>query len=363
MAMSETIYHQLRDFLNQFPRGFLKTNSGVEIKILQRLFDEEEAELTMQLSTLPEELTHIAERLEIKEAELEKRLDTLADKGLIFRVRRRGTSLYRAAPFMIGLYEYSVKRIDKELAALFKEYYEAAYLKDLGNHNIPGFKVIPMEENIETETVLLPYQKLEESVRSARKIAVTDCVCRKEAALLGEACHHPLETCLSFGAAAEYYIDSGLGREINSDEAIRILEETDKSGLIHAGANSVHLSNICNCCPCCCAALKAITKKGSYRQRHFNAVFEAVIDEEECTACEVCLDRCPVGAIEVEDTARVERDKCLGCGLCATTCPAEAIHLAPKEAGQQPFDNVAELGMAILKAKGKEPLKIRQKVE
>lgn len=361
--MPENVYHALREFLHQFPRGFLKTDSGVEIKILKRLFTEEEAELAMKLSTLPEELEKIADRLDMNRADLEKKLDAMADKGLIFRVRRRGTSLYRAAPFMIGLYEYSVKRIDEELAALFKEYYEAAYLKDLGNHNIPGFKVIPMEENIEAETVLLPYQQLEHSVRAARKLAVTDCVCRKEAALLGEGCDHPMETCLSFGAAAEYYIDSGLGREIDADEAIKILKEADESGLIHAGANSVHLSNICNCCPCCCAALKAITKKGSYRQRHFNAVFEAVVNEEECTACGECLDRCPVGAIEVEDNAVVDRDKCLGCGLCATTCPTEAISLIPREDGQQPFNNVAELGAMILTAKGKEPLSIRQKHE
>ncbi|OGP50115.1 MAG: hypothetical protein A2Y79_07320 [Deltaproteobacteria bacterium RBG_13_43_22] len=359
--MSDNDYQVLRDFLHQFPRGFLKTESGVEIKILKKLFTEEEARLTARLSPLPEELEKIADRLDRKADDLGKQLDAMAEKGLVFRFRRQGTPFYRAAPFMIGLYEYSVKKIDKELAALFKEYYEAAYIKELGNHNIPGFKVIPIEKNIDIQKVLLPYQRLEESVRAARKIAVADCVCRKESTLLGEGCDHPLETCLSFGVAAEYYIDSGLGREITADEAIKILEEADKSGLIHAGANSVHLSNICNCCPCCCAALKAITKWGSYRQRHFNAVFEAVVDEEECTSCEICLDRCPVGAIEVGEKARVDRDKCLGCGLCATTCPTEAIHLILREDRQEPFNNVGELGGRVLEVKGKAPLMVKQK--
>jgi Na+-translocating ferredoxin:NAD+ oxidoreductase subunit B len=359
--MSDIDYQALRDFLHQFPRGFLKTESGVEIKILKRLFTEEEARLTVKLSTLPEELERIADRLDLKADDLGRQLDAMAEKGLIFRFRRQGLPFYRAAPFMIGLYEYSVKKIDQELAALFKEYYEAAYVKELGNHDIPGFKVIPMEKTIETEMVLLPYQKLEESVRAARKIAVADCVCRKETVLLGEGCHHPMETCLSFGVAAEHYIDSGLGREITADEAIKILEEADKSGLIHAGANSVHLSNICNCCPCCCAALKAITKWGSYRQRHFNAIFEAVVDEAECTACEACLDRCPVGAIEVADKALVDREKCLGCGLCAGTCPTESIHLLLREDRQEPFSNVGALGGRVLEAKGKTPLMIKQK--
>lgn len=359
--MSDEDYHVLRDFLHQFPRGFLKTASGVEIKILKKLFTEEEARLTVRLSTVPEELTKIADRLELKADDLERRLDAMAEKGLVFHFRRQGTPFYRAAPFMIGLYEYSVKKIDQELAALYKEYYEAAYIKELGNHDIPGFKVIPVEKNIDTQKVLLPYQRLEESVRAARKIALADCVCRKEAALLGEGCNHPMETCLSFGVAAEHYIDSGLGREITADEAIKILEEADKSGLVHAGANSMHLSNICNCCPCCCAALKAITKWGSYRERHFNAVFEAVGDEEECTACEVCLDRCPVEAIEVVEKALVDRNKCLGCGLCATTCPTEAIHLILREDRQEPFNNVGELGGRVLEAKGKAPLIVKQK--
>jgi Na+-translocating ferredoxin:NAD+ oxidoreductase subunit B len=359
--MSDTIYEALRDFLHQFPRGFLKTESGVEIRILKRLFTEEEAELTVKLSTLPEELNKIADRLSLEALDLAKKLDAMAEKGLIFRFSRGGIPYYRAAPFMIGLYEYSVKKIDPELAALFKQYYEAAYVQELGNYNIPGFKVIPMEKNIDIQKTLLPYQRLEESVRAARKIAVADCVCRKESALLGEGCQHPVESCLSFGVAAEYYIDSGLGREITADEAIRILKEADESGLIHAGANSMHLSNICNCCPCCCAGLKAITKMGSYRQRHFNPVFEAVVDTEECTSCEVCLDRCPVKAIEVGDTALVDRDKCLGCGLCATTCPTEAIRLLLREDRQEPFDNVGELGSRILAAKGKAPLTVKQK--
>lgn len=359
--MADDVYESLRDFLHQFPRGFLKTETGVEIKILKRLFTEEEARLTVQLSTLPEELDKIADRLDLKANDLGEKLNAMAQKGLIFRFKRQGQSFYRAAPFMIGLYEYSVKKIDQELAALFKEYYETAYVKELGNHDIPGFKVIPLEQNIDVQKVLLPYQKIEESVRAARKIAVADCVCRKEAALLGEGCHHPVESCLSFGVAAEYYIDSGLGREITADEAVKILREADESGLIHAGANSMHLSNICNCCPCCCAALKAITKFGSYRQRHFNSVFEAVIDAEGCSACEACLDRCPVGAIQVEDTALVDRDKCLGCGLCATTCPTEAIRLLLREDRREPFDNVGELGSRVLAAKGKAPLMVRQK--
>ncbi|GAH76471.1 unnamed protein product, partial [marine sediment metagenome] len=177
-------------------------------------------------------------------------------------------------------------------------------------------------------------------------ISVADCVCRKEARLLGEGCDHPIETCLSFGVAAEYYIENGMGRKITAEEAIQIIKDADESGLVHAGANSKHLSNICNCCPCCCISMKGITQLGQDKHKFMNAVFESIIDEETCIACEKCIERCPVKAITMEDVAIVDRDLCLGCGLCASVCSENAISLKPREDGEEPFSRVLEMGAA-----------------
>jgi electron transport complex protein RnfB len=351
--MTSNSYEKLREFLDQFPIGFRKTQSGVEIKILKRLFTEEEAELTTFLTVRPERARTIARRTRKNLVEIKEMLDSMAKKGLIFRIHRENLTLYNAAPFMIGLYEYSVKKIDKELAQLFKEYYHTAGLEEIGASNIPGFKVIPLEESIQPGTTLYPYQMLEESIKNARVIAVTDCVCRKEAQLLGEGCSHPMETCLSFGIAAEYYIENGMGRKITSKEAIQIIKEADEAGLVHAGANSKHLSNICNCCPCCCVSMKGMTLYGQDKQKFMNAIFESIIEKDLCVACGSCVERCPVKAISLDDVAIVDRDLCLGCGLCSSVCPEKAITLKLREDYVEPFDRVLEMGMAILEGKRK----------
>jgi Pyruvate/2-oxoacid:ferredoxin oxidoreductase delta subunit len=349
--MSDEPYSKLREYLDQFPIGFPQTDSGVEIKILKRLFTSQEAEIAVQLTPLPEQASAISARTGLVEDELADKLEAMAKNGLIFRLRRDSKTMYLAAPFMIGLYEYSVKKIDAELAQLFKQYYDEAYQEEMGKSNVPGFKVIPLQQNVRADVALLPYHKIEEDIRSARIIAVTECVCRKEAALTGHACQHPVENCLSFGVAAEYYIENGMGRRISAQEAIEIVKKADESGLVHAGANAKHLSNICNCCPCCCASLKGLVSGDGVRQKFMNALFEAVIDETQCTACEVCVERCPVNAITVEDTAMVDRDKCLGCGLCASDCAIEAIGICLRDDRQEPFERAFDMGLAMLKAK------------
>ncbi|MFX1326027.1 MAG: 4Fe-4S binding protein, partial [Promethearchaeota archaeon] len=312
------------------------------VKILKRLYSEEDAEiiLKLKLKGVRETADQIAERIGLNKDLIERELESLSKKGLLFRIRRGNKTIYNLAPFMIGLYEYSVLKIDEDLARLYREYFDTKYVYHLAKLNVPGFKVIPIEETIETDTVLLPYQKLKNSIKDARVISVAECICRKETRLNHGNCNkeYPMETCLSFGAAAEYYIENGIGREITAEEAIKIIDEADEAGLVHAGANKVHLSNICNCCPCCCGLMRGITQFGFDKGKFMNAIFESNIEKDLCIACNNCVERCPVNAISIEeDFAIVDRNKCLGCGLCHRTCPEEAITLKLREDRMEPF--------------------------
>ena len=58
------------------------------------------------------------------------------------------------------------------------------------------------------------------------------------------------------------------------------------------------------------------------------------LDEELCTGCEICVDWCPFGAIEMiktkgskKEKAFVDTGKCMGCGICVLKCDFQALSL------------------------------------
>ncbi|MCU4164340.1 MULTISPECIES: 4Fe-4S binding protein [Marinilabiliaceae] len=51
-----------------------------------------------------------------------------------------------------------------------------------------------------------------------------------------------------------------------------------------------------------------------------------VVNKEECTGCGVCVEVCPMAAIELIDgKAQINNEKCRNCGLCLGECPVGAI--------------------------------------
>lgn len=55
---------------------------------------------------------------------------------------------------------------------------------------------------------------------------------------------------------------------------------------------------------------------------------KALVDSSVCTGCGICVDVCPVQAIEmVDDIAKVNPEKCTGTGTCVEACPVQAIAL------------------------------------
>jgi len=54
----------------------------------------------------------------------------------------------------------------------------------------------------------------------------------------------------------------------------------------------------------------------------------AVVDEEHCAGCKICVDLCPFKAISFDEEKKVSRVNeavCKGCGVCVAACPSGAI--------------------------------------
>ncbi len=327
----DNIYENLRDHLDRLPVGFSKTESGVEIDILKKIFKPEEAEMAIHLQPEPETIEDFCQRTGISMKRAEGMLEKMAKKGQIFRLRREGKVNYSAAVYLPGIWEYQLNKLDEELSELTEKYYYEALGKDITKGRIPIFRVLPVDELLSKETKIMPYDSVKEIVRSQKTIALADCICKKERRLTGYACKHIDNACILFSQMATYYVENGLGKFATVDEALDALDRAEKDGLVHSPQNSKHPMFICNCCGCCCVSLRRISHLNLPASQVVQSEYYCICDEELCTGCEICLDRCHVNANYLQDdVVTINRDQCIGCGLCVSVCPEDALQLIRK---------------------------------
>lgn len=347
------IYEQLAGHLDRLPGGFERTESGVEIRILQRLFSPEEAELALLLTLRPARAGAIAERAGIAPAEAAERLETMARKGLILSLHREGRrSLYAASQFVVGIFEFQVARMDEELARLTSEYLSAIPAEKW--QRAPQMRTIPVGESISQGQGVLPYEQAELLLQGHEKFRVSPCICRKKEQLLGHGCSKPLETCLTFGAAADFMGRTGAGRPIDREEALSILAQANEAGLVLQPGNTQRTGFICCCCGDCCGVLQ-IAKRHPQPARVLVSAFFAEVDTDACSACGDCELRCQMEAIEASNGyAVVNLDRCIGCGLCVTTCPEQAVTLVRKSPKEEPLVPATDLELysSMLRSRG-----------
>ncbi len=347
------IYKKLATFLDNLPSGYPSTENGVELRILERLFTLREAEVAMTLTLFPETAEAVAERTGQDEAEMKPLLESMAKKGLIFRLSKGDRNLYSAAQFVIGIWEYHLNGLDEGLVKDVNEYMPTLMKKAWLDTKTKQLRVVPVSKSVSGEMSVTSYEAAEEIIDAQSKIVISPCICRKEQKLIGKGCDKPAEACFSFGPAAAYYEKNGLGREIDKAEALEILKSGAEAGLVLQPGNQQKTVNICMCCGCCCGVLKNLKTLDKPAQTVHSNYF-AVVDEETCIACEVCVERCQMDAIRVDEAAIIDLDRCIGCGLCVTHCPSESIRMEQKSSEEryEPPRNVVETYIKIAQERG-----------
>jgi Na+-translocating ferredoxin:NAD+ oxidoreductase subunit B len=324
--MDSNIYRTLAQRLDSLPNGFPPTLDGVELKLLEHIFTPEEASLAARLRLHLETPEQIALRLGEDPKELREQLKSMARRGLIAAGRMEEGIGFKILPFVVGIYENQLNRLDVEMARLFEDYYHLAFGEVLSTQ--PSVhRVIPIGESVRTGMEIHPFESAAEIVAAAGAWGVVDCICRKQKALVGEACSHPLDVCLVLHRRPGA-LDQAPGVTVLTREgAMDTLQRSARLGLVHSVSNTQEgFSYICNCCTCSCGILRGIAELG-IANAVARSAFVNQVEAALCVACEDCLEYCQFGALSLQEVVQVDSLRCVGCGVCVPACPEAALGL------------------------------------
>ena len=348
------IYEQLREILDAHPATAPKAEA-ID-KILRILFTPEEAGIAVKMSYKTKNATAIAKLAGISEDMAIKNLEAMANKGIIMSRRKDGNVLYGLLPLIPGVFEFPFMRgkttpMHKKLGRLWEEYHHEALGSAFAGNPTPMMRVVAVEKSISEQDRIHPYEEVKNLINNANFIAVAGCACRVSV----EKCDKPKEVCLIFDGTGEFLVERGFARQISKEEGLKVLDISEKAGLVHTSNNSADKASvICNCCPCCCTILR-----GKTQLKHPHAFetsrYAAFVRKDDCTGCGICVDeRCPVIAITItDDVASVNEAECIGCGLCVTGCPPEAIELVERKQIPLVPATIQDMAAQVLQEKGR----------
>lgn len=318
------------DMYKQLAANIGAVESVIIPKLFEMIADEKEAKILLAAAP-PATVDEIAEKTGISKTEVEKMMEPLFQKGLIFKSKKEGPTRYYRVRHILQFHDATIlaKDASLEFLDLWKEHTEKEwpeYMSQLENLlPKPGARVIPVNISVEPDARIMAFDDIKKVVENASNLAVTKCTCR---VVKGD-CGKPVEVCIQVNNAADYAVERGTGRQLTKEETIDILKKCEEEGLVHVVDNSETVGHvICNCCHDCCINWPGPDKAA----RKFVAPsrFAVIVDSDTCTACEICMDRCPFDAISMEgedDTALINEENCKGCGICVVTCDSESMTL------------------------------------
>ncbi len=331
--MVDEVYQRLAQVLDTLPNGFPATDSGVEIKLLKKIFTLDQADLFCEMRLTYETAEKVSKRTGRPLEGLDEKLFSMWERGQIFSINIGGVRVYKMMPWILGVYEFQLAHLDEEFAKLNEEY-SPVFGRQFFENKPQLMQTIPIEENISISQDALTYERVSTIIENGQSFMVQECICKKEQGILGKPCKKPLEVCLVIAPIPGVLDDRTWARAISKQEAYDLLRTAEEAGLVHLASN-VRKGQyyICNCCGCCCGILRGINQLGIPASDVINSHYYAEIDPDKCSVCGICADeRCQVCAIEgSEGSYIVIREKCIGCGLCVSTCPEEAIQLIHKK--------------------------------
>lgn len=343
--MTEPIYDKLTDALNLRGGALPALKCREFFALMEELFTPKEAEIAIRMPQKMVSAQALAAEIGADAAKVEMQLEGMADKGLVTSRQREGVMHYALLQLMPGIFEYQFMKGEvndraKRLARLFEDYFNVMWSAGGSGSAVAVFpfaRVITVEQEIPAGTEIYSYDQVSQYIANSDYIAVSTCYCRHHGELVGNPCDKPKEVCMSFGPGAKFNIERGFGQPVTKEEALKILDLSEREGLVHCSSNTGnYIDFICNCCSCHCGILRSI-KDSSMPSMGATSSFIMSVNEEDCMGCGDCLERCQMDALSMDgDIVVLDADRCIGCGLCISVCPTTALIMEPREGAPVP---------------------------
>lgn len=311
-----------------FPKSWLKNDRG----LVKNIFDEESANIFLNMEHGYQTARRYAEQQGISEEEAKESLDRCCNKGLIYRRHRPDGDEYATFPFVAGFLEWQVNNTNKEWLLQTCLYMVTSKFGKRMSQVMPFYRSVPRHPEMVEGSKVLPYDNIDQILDKHHRFAVAPCICRVMYKMKPfNPCNHPIETCIETDEYADFYIETGIGREITKEEARAIIMEGEKDGRVVNVTNSKEGENICSCCKCGCGMLYLKTKyPGPSGELWSN--YYSVWNEDKCVHCGACYKACPFGYLKKKRNGKIEINTklCLGCGLCVGKCHTKGLTLVQK---------------------------------
>jgi len=317
--------------------------------LLKELYTQEEADLIIRM---PLTLTPFDSLISItgyNEALLGNLLESLCSKGLVMDMWVADSFHYMPSPLVVGIFELTMMRSAphqdwKNISTLFHDYMLKQPDFLMANYGrkekVSILRTLPHESMINQGDYveILDYESATAIIEEQDVIGIGTCSCRHVSTHTGtKKCNVPLDTCSSFGVAAEYLTRRGFAKKVSKSEMCDNLARSKELGLV-LNVDNVRRNPtfLCHCCSDCCHLLVGI-KKWGYANIVISANFLPETDREKCKGCGLCARACPINArTMVNDSNAASKRKmkpitnmdiCLGCGVCALKCKSKALVL------------------------------------
>ena len=167
--MSEKLYRRLQQQLNQYSMGFPEAASGIEIEILRSLFSETDAILFTQMMPFLETPDSVAQRLRRPVGDVSLELDDMAERGLLFRVKKDDQRKYAAIPFVHGIFEFQVGNMDRDLAEKVQRYFDEVFHEAMRQNGDLFLRTIPVNKSIDPDLRVASYDDAVEILKGLGK--------------------------------------------------------------------------------------------------------------------------------------------------------------------------------------------------